>query len=64
MVYVSKYWQIFKNNPENLKYELIIYLRLERIYVDVRWWDFTTEVFCGAEQHKQAQSIHTENSDT
>ena len=24
----------------------------------------TTGVFCGAEQHKQAQSIHTENSDT
>ena len=25
---------------------------------------FTTEIFCGAEQHKQAQSIHTEKSDT
>ena len=24
----------------------------------------TTEIFCGAEQHKQAQSIHTEKSDT
>ena len=42
MVYVSKYWQIFKNNPENLKYEFIIclrHLRSERIYVGVGWSD-------------------------